>query len=164
MTNEKTTTLLPGASAARKESERTLRKTLEDIATAQQDQRDVERKRMGASSFRARLLTMFGGVLTAAAISGFVWVWDAQTTNALQEAAIEQVRRDARNHDPSPPGHGELEVIDHALQRRVDGVEQAVKAINDRLDRSDIDAVVRHRDLLNEIRQMYRAPRAWERQ
>lgn len=141
-------------------SERTLCVTLERIEKAQREQRDIENKRAGASSTRARLLTAFGGVLTAAAIGGFVWVWDAQTTNALQDAAIEQVQLDARNHDAPPPGHGDLAAADVALQRRVDGVEGATKAINERLDRNDTTATERHRQILEELRRR-RAPRTW---
>lgn len=149
----------PGA-ANSKMSERTLRKTLEEISKAQQEQRDVERERAGASKFRAKILTVFGGCITAAAIAAFVWVWNVQTTSALRGAAIEQVRIDARNHDAPPPGHGDLEAADVALQRRVDGVERATKAINERLTRNDELATTRHGEVLNQIRAL-RGRRTW---
>lgn len=141
-----------------KMSERTL---LERIEAAQQAQVVIEAKRAGAASFRAKLVTLFGGVLTAAIVAAFVWVWNAQTTNALQGAAIIEIERRAHEHDPPPPGHEEHDAARVLLDRRVDGVERATKAINDRLDRSDRDAVERHRQILEEIRRMRRAPRTW---
>lgn len=151
------TTIPPGASSTPKMSERTLRNTLEGIEKAQLAQRDIESKRAGASSTRAKLLGAFGGLLTAAAIGGFVWVWDAQTTNALQDAAIQQVQLDARNHDAPPPGHGDLTAADVVLQRRVDGVEGATKAINERLDRNDTTAATRHAEILRALRERRRS-------
>lgn len=151
-----------------KMSERTLRTALESIAKKCHDNGDaigalqtIEDERAGASKFRAKLLAVFGGMITAAAVAGFAWMWDAQTTSALQGAAIEQVQSDAREHDPTPPGHGELEAHDAALDRRVDANESATKAINARLRRMEATATKRNADVLAELRRIRNSRHAW---
>ncbi len=142
-------------------SERTLCVTLERIEAAQEEQTRIESERAGAAKLRTRILTAFGGIITAAAVAGFAWVWDAQTTNALQDAAIRQVHEDADTHDPTPPGHEDLIAHDSALDRRVDGIDRAQKAINMRLDRRDREQTKALGEILTEIRRHNRRPATW---
>ena len=155
----------PGVSnPPHKMSERTLRTTLERIESTIEEQKTIEAERAGAAKLRTRILTAFGGVITAAAVAGFAWVWDAQTTNALQDVAIEQLARDARTHDPTPPGHeelGELETHDVALDRRVDAAENASKAINVRLDNMEKQSKTRHDAVLLELRRIRTRRPTW---
>jgi len=123
-------------------------KTLTQIKTAQAEQARIEAERTGASKMTARLLTLFGSILSASAIAGFVWVWDAQSTNQAQSSEIERLEERQREH-----GHSDIERSVGVSTRRVDGLERAHKNINARLDRQG--------EQLDSILLELRRPRTW---
>jgi len=138
-----------------------VRKTLTEIKKAQQAQVVIEAERAGAQKLRTRLFAIFGSMITAAAIGGFVWVWDAQASNQSQDAAIERINERAHEHDPTPPGHEEIEAQQATTDRRVDGIERSTKAITGRLDRMEREQATRHAETLAEIRRLRNARRTW---
>jgi len=129
-----------------------VRATLAKIQKVQAEQSMIEAKRAGASKLLARLIAVFGSLMTAAAIGGFVWVWTAQTSNALQDVAIEQlVKRDSQHED--------MQTANHEIERRIDEVERATKSINTRLNRIEKENSERHGEVLQELRRLRAAAR-----
>ena len=138
-----------------------VRAKLTAITQTQSKHAKIEAERAGASRLTARLVAVFGSLITAAAVASFVWVWDANVTNHAQDARIERIDERGREHDPPPPGHTELEREAVATARRVDANERSNKAINDRLDRMDREQESRHREVLEELRRLRATRRTW---
>lgn len=133
---------------------RAIRKQLAEIKEAQDEQSDIEAQRTGAGKLTAKLVTLFGAIITAAAVGGFVWVWDAQASNARQDSDLRHIIERTHEHDPAPLGHGEITAAQRATERRVDGLEAAQSAVNARLDRADAKQTRRHQDLMEAIRRV----------
>ena len=138
-----------------------LRRKLEAISKSQARQNQIEAERTGAGKSQARLIAIFGTLITAAAIGGFGWVWSTSADTARQSAAIERISERQSDHDPAPPGHDEIEAAIHSNDRRIDASEQTMRTINERLDRIERESGERHREVLEELRRLRNARRTW---
>lgn len=128
------------------------RKTLHEIKEAQAAQAKIEAERAGASKLGNRLVAVFGSVITAAAIAAFIWVWDASASSHVQAAQIERIDERAHEHDPSPPGHGEIDDAIHDNTRRVDSIEQAQTSAAERMSKIERATEQRHNEVMREFR------------
>jgi len=105
--------------------EDTMRTTVHAIRKAQKKQALIEAERTGASKLTAKLISVFGGLITLAAVAGFVWVLDAQAINQRQDSEIHRLDERAREH-----GHAEVSKNVRATDRRVDMLTGDVRALD----------------------------------
>lgn len=138
-----------------------VRRTLSDLKKGQASQREIEAERTGASKLTAKLLTFFGTVITAAAIGGFVWVWDAQAANHRQDAEIVHFEERMHSHDPAPAGHEDLEASVLENSRRIAAANSEARVIKTRLDAFERQQATRHAELIAELRRLRTARRTW---
>ena len=134
-----------------------VRASLKQIKQAQAEQAKIEHERTGASKTTSRLVTVFGSLITAAAIGCFVWIWNANATNAAQSVEIETLE----NNPPSTHGHAEMEREARERERRLGALEGSYTAINARLDRIEREEAARHAEVLEELRRLRGSPRRW---
>lgn len=125
-----------------------VRKTLSEIKRAQAKQATIEAERSGASKLTTRLVTLFGTVMTAAVVGGFVWVLDVQSQNQAQDTAIQYLNDGSlRSH-----GHRDIENTHSEGMRRVDAIETWQKNLGERLDRRDKAMAKKFDEIIKEIR------------
>lgn len=157
-------TIPPAGSSEPKMSERTLRTTLGSIEAAQHAQLLLETERMGAAKFRTKLFALFGGLITAAALAGFTWVWTVQASTTSHETRIDTLETNPAEDHGHAAIDGDVEAAEAAIEEvddRVDAADAATKAINTRLDRMEREATTRHETVLGELRRLRARPRTW---
>jgi hypothetical protein len=102
------------------------------VSRALNRQARLEAERTGASKTTGKIVAFFGSTITAAAIGGFVWLWDTQATSQQHEARIARMSEEQQEQTEA------LETTDatlDAIERRVTQNEAAQRAVNERLDR-----------------------------
>lgn len=92
----------------------------------------IENERSGAGKLTSRLLAIFGGLGTAIAIAFAALLWNGNAADAGRDAAIAHQAEKA-TENTSAIRHLADEAVE--LERRVDGLDSATKAVNGRLDR-----------------------------
>jgi len=135
-----------------------VRSSLRSIKLAQAEQAKIEHERTGASKTVGRLVTIFGSLITAGAIAGFAWIWNANATNASQAVEIEVLE----NNPPNTHGHVEIVNESRERERRIGALEASFVEINNRLDRNEREQAARHAEVLEELRRLRAgSPRRW---
>jgi len=127
-----------------------VRSSLRAIKLAQATQAEIEAERTGASKTTSRLVTVFGTLITAAAIGGFAWVWNANATNAVQEVELGELA----TNPPSSHGHDEIIRAEHRNESDISSLKSSYSEINRRLDRMEREAETRHAETLEELRRI----------
>lgn len=125
-----------------------LRNSLRQIKQAQAEQSRIESERTGASRTAGRLVAVFGSLITAAAIGGFAWVWNANADNRRQEVQIETLQ----SNPPPTHGHAVIDRDARAIELRIVAIESSYAAITSRLDRIERENTARHTELIEELR------------
>ncbi len=112
-------------------TEDTMRTTIGAIRKAQKAQALIEAERTGASKLTAKLLSIFGTLITLGAVAGFVWILDAQAINQRQDSEIDHIEERAREH-----GHTGVSESVRATDRRVDMISGDLRQTSMRLDKN----------------------------
>ena len=111
-------------------SDDTMRTTLAAIRKAQDEHALVEAERTGAAKLTANLLRIFGGLITVAAVAGFVWILEAQEIDQRQDSEIERIKERATEHR-----HDGVSKNVRAVDRRVDMVVGDVRSLGMRIEK-----------------------------
>ena len=119
-------------------SEDTVRTTLAAIRKAQKQHELVEAERTGASKLTARLLSIFGSLITIAAVAAFAWILEAQEIDQRQDSEIDRIEERANEHR-----HDDLSKNVRTTDRRVDMLTGSVHELDMRVNK--------HGDRLDEI-------------
>ncbi len=82
---------------------------LAEIKEAQDAQAKIEHVRTGASQLTAKLITLFGGIMTVAALGVFGWIWSAQASISKLEMG-----------GSAEHGHAAIESSIDDLNQRID--------------------------------------------
>lgn len=131
-----------------------IRGKLDTLARGMARQERTEAERTGAQKNTSRMVGFFGTFITAGALGLFGWVWQTAAQTQRHEALIDRTIERAAEHDPSPPGHEELELAIRNNERLVEASDSVTKQINVRLDRIESEGSDRHREVLEELRRL----------
>lgn len=121
------------------------------ISTTLEHLKLKEAERTGASKFQTKLWLAVGGLVTAAAITGFGWLLSVQERSHAQAQAITRVAERHATHAKTS-GHSAATKRINATERRVDRLQLGHKAMSDRIARRERRDLDRHTELLREIR------------
>lgn len=141
-----------------------VRAKLHAISLAVAKQAKVEAERAGASKFTARLLALFGTVITAGAVAGFGWVWSVQASTADHESRLHTLETNPHAEHGHRALDSEIGDVDGAVEEvddRVDGLDASTKVITQRLDRIEREQAERHSDVMQELRRLRGTRRTW---
>jgi len=134
-----------------------VRAALKAIKETQAEQAHIESERAGAAKYRNRLLTVFGGVMTAAAIGVFGWMWHADKTIDAHTSKITQLS----TNPARPHGHASLASEQRATQKQVNGLQGSHEALTERLDNNATAQNEKLDNILNAVRHGNAQRRTW---
>ena len=113
-------------------------------------QRDIEKERSGAQKLTAKLVLIFGSIITTAAIGIAMWGYNSQMALAEQASDIEQLETNPAGEH----GHESIEVSVRNAERRIYVLERSTEELRRTMTSDTATRQSQYDDILIELRRV----------